>query len=325
MTDITTTILPGPAQNIAAALASGFTIRNQSTTTAVWVSSNPNVSPGNGMKLSALGSLSWSGGPCYAVLDSTTGQATLSLSTSSSGVTDPVAIAQAVAAQGVPNVLTGGVLTPSRTSTTLSEYNVTQYASVAATVLFNAGSQGVLHVKHSAAGTDVYNKQYNIGSSTINTIQILTPCYGDTLDIIGANGVTLLDVVAYGSNRTSPDKCVTDTQMANSSHNQSYAANTVYTLQAFTTNGGWASLNFRCTPGLITAGFTVGFQYYDPGTNSLVFQQFANNKQFSIDDSGSNSTWFGNAVIPAGIIALAIQFDAACNGIIVAQCTLPTE
>lgn len=323
MTDQTITVNAGPPQQIGSNLNSGYTIRNQSTTTAVWVSSQAGVTPGYGQKIGALGSLLWNGGPCYAALDTTTGSATLSMSTSTQQITDPVAIAQAVNAQGIPNVLTGSVLTPSSSSSTAFVFSVSQYASIAATIFYTG--YGQLVIQHLANNVPVYARRFTIDSTAKNSIQFTTPVYGDTIQLIVSGGtLAWTSSTVYGSNRQTPEKCINDTLSVVGSGNQSFTANTTYKLEAVTTVGGLASFNYRATPPVITNGSVWGFTFFDPTTNSIGFQQIANSKQFAIDDSGTNYSWYGNFVLPAGIISFAFQSDTTQTAIIVMSGMLPT-
>lgn len=98
----TVTIPPGNAFTpVGLAVAAGTVIANQSPTAAVWLADGPSVSPGNGIPVQPLGSVTWAqDAPCYAVVDTGVLEHVQLLVTDTvSTVTDPVSLAVAVAAK----------------------------------------------------------------------------------------------------------------------------------------------------------------------------------------------------------------------------------
>lgn len=289
MTDITTTIQPGPAQQIAAALPNGFTIRNQSTTTAVWISGNSNVSPGNGMKLSALGSLTWSGGACYAALDTTTGTAALSVSSTTTNVTDPVAVAQAINAQGVPSVLAGNVITG---VTVNAPFAVGQYASVSFSIDITAPTGGYVAVTSWADSNAslAIKTEYIEAVYTWHGYTITVPVYGPYMSI-NAGGCSIAINAVYASNRLVQTVATTSTDFHwDVPASSSYPAGFTYPGGVFATQGGPSTWYLRAAS---TFKGAFGFQYWDlQGANppgQMATMQFVSTPQMTTDDGGNLS------------------------------------
>jgi len=100
-------------------MPAGTLIYNQDPDSAIWVSSSTSVSPGNGIRIGALGTVTWTtdGSPVWAILDTgVTTPSTIGLSSDLNNPQNPVdvgiAIAVELAATGVPNVLVEDVLGP---------------------------------------------------------------------------------------------------------------------------------------------------------------------------------------------------------------------
>ena len=321
MTDVTSTVLPGPAVTIGANLPGGFTIRNQSTTTAIWVSGSASVTPGNGMKLSALGSLTWTGGPCYAILDTPTGSATLSISNTTTAVTDPVAVAQAVNALGIPSVLTGSMITGVIDG---EPFDVSNFATVAGTINVPAAGYVVIEFFDPTQTATLYEKKYVFGAK-YNGWQFTTPVYGPLMSIYyngaGGGGANITPYL-FGTNRVLPLSSISDVSI-NASLNQALTANTVYPVgPPIATVGGLASFNLRCTPAIVSAKGTYGFQYWSTNSGipgALQSQTLCDTTQMHIDDSGTNSSIFlNNVLVPAGAIQPYYQpATAVASGIVV--------
>ena len=92
-------------------LPAGTLIQNQDTVNAVWISSSPNVSPGNGHRLGSLGSVIWEKtGDSYACVDTGVSSAvSVIIGKDVSNPVNPVDVATStalqLAAQGIPNTL----------------------------------------------------------------------------------------------------------------------------------------------------------------------------------------------------------------------------
>lgn len=324
MTDQTITLQPNAVQTISAQLAQATTITNQSTTESIWISSLPSVAVGNGQKVGALGSLQWAGGPCYGIVDGSA-PANVRLSSSVSQIVDPVSVAQAINAAGVPNVLSGGsVPVPGD-----GQWQVGQYASLSINLL--TSGNGILKIAFFPPNNanPIYQETYTIGQG-INGFLLVTNVYGSVMTITAqGGGFSVTNLVVYGSNRAVPrDKLVPSTLMLNAGLTQIYNANTRYTLQSVVTPGGLATLNFRASAGLITAANVAtswGFEYYDSIAGSLQFQNIVNNKAFTADALG-NYGWTGEFLLPPGVISFQVSNDniATVNATAVMTGTLPS-
>lgn len=80
-------------------LSSGSTIYNMDGKNSIWVSANPGVFSGIGMKIGPRGTLTWAGNSaCYAIADAVaTDSVPITISDNASGMTNPVDVGVAVA------------------------------------------------------------------------------------------------------------------------------------------------------------------------------------------------------------------------------------
>lgn len=254
MTDSTITINAGPPQQIGANLAQGYTIRNQSTTTGLWLRGDPTVAIGNGQKLGALGSILWNGGPCYAALDATTGSATVSLSTNTQQVNDPVAVAQAINLQGVPNVLTGTVIASGASLPSLGAnqfgftgLDVSTYASVI--IQFRPQSIGQVFADCFTANVNTGGLEFPVTAFDTNGLTFVLPVTGPTLNFTWLSSLTGLNYTIYGTNRAVPRAAILNSYVvAVHAHlNQAFTSGTPVNLFTVVSNGMQAYIRMVIT------------------------------------------------------------------------------
>lgn len=140
-------------------LSNGSTIYNMDGANAIWVSANPGVFSGIGMKIGPKGTLSWAGNSaCYAIADAVaTGPVPITISDNASGMTNPVDVGVAVAL-GVANTalsLTGTTMAGIADNIAGKQLNATVGGSVGVS---NTAAIGT------AVGTAVAGQQLTIGA-----------------------------------------------------------------------------------------------------------------------------------------------------------------
>lgn len=334
---MTTTQVSVPTGTSATLISSGFpsgnVIYNTDSKNTVWVSSNPSVAAGQGTPVAPLGSVTWSASTAvYAVVDKgVTSPVVLTLSTDATNVDNPVAVGTAVAAellsQGVPSVLVGANISG---IVNAQPFGVSGYASVAGTIDVPAAGYILIQYMDPTLSVVLFQKYYTFAGSYTQWPFSL-PVYGPEMIIsyVGAGGGGgPLSVSLYGTNRILPAKSYSDWQI-NNSLNQAFTAGTLYSVGTqFSTDGGPASFNIRCTPAVQTAKGVFGYQYYSnaggaPG--SLKTMQLCDTTQMHIDDSGTNYSIYLNDVrLPAGVLQPTFQPDAAISsGIVVITGIVP--
>jgi hypothetical protein len=198
---------------INSGLPAGAILYNQSSANTVWVSADPSVSPGNGIPLGPLGSLTWSGGAVRAIAD--TGVLTntqLTISSDVQAMDNPVAIGAAVATQllnqGVPNVFQGTLIS-SGTALPASggannygfiDLDVSKYASV----VINIRPTAICQV---SAG---FNAPGSLGLGSFDFsisvvgggVTLVIPVTGPLLSVILTSTASTSLYAIYGSNRS---------------------------------------------------------------------------------------------------------------------------
>lgn len=232
MAEQTVTVTPGTMATLSVNMVAGTTIVNQSGTDAVWVSSTPAAAPGVGLRIGALGSLSWAAsGPVYAVTDTgVVNPVTLSLSSLANNPVNPADVGSAVAAkllaQGVPNVLQGDVIfngtVPGVTAKIFT--GLAKYASLSITV--NSPNHGqiwdFLQEAQGYTTSDISIPQaINPGGSFPLTISL--PVQGDLLSIGWSYADPGVSITIYASNRPQPFQILSaSTQPVTASLNQAF-------------------------------------------------------------------------------------------------------
>ena len=158
-------VAPGPRTQITPPLSVGATIKNLDTVNTVWISSNPNVIPGNGYQLTALGTMRWTSDKrqVWACVD--TGVITpilLNISDDADQTTDPVATGAAIAtellASGVRVKNQADILTPIFNGPPIYEFDVSNYQSV------------VMRVGNTGGGTQYHGYVYVFLDNDLNYI-----------------------------------------------------------------------------------------------------------------------------------------------------------
>lgn len=324
MADQTITIPVSGTTTVSAQLAQGTAISNLSTNQAIWVSSQPNVQVNNGIRIGALGSLQWNGGPCYAIVESGTTPIKVSLSSSVQQITNPVDVATALSQQGVPNVLTGNIITSIGNN---QPFDVSGYASVSGTIDIPAAGYLTIQFFDPTFTVRIFEKTYQFAAAYSGWLFTI-PVHGPQMNLAyngsgGAGGA--LNITLYGSNRTLSPESISFHHVYNQRSGSLSA--TTYTLgPPVATNGGLSSFNIRTTPQAITAGAVIGYQYYDFSNFALPGQvnvmQLANTKQMPQDDAGNYSI-FVEAVIPPGVIQPVVTLDTAATTTFVIQGMVP--
>jgi hypothetical protein len=225
MADQNAVITPGPPILITSGLAGGATVYNHDTQDAIWVGVTPDVSPGNGSKVGALGSVVWSqNGPIYAVVDTgVTTPVSVTLSTSTTNPVDPVAVGSAVAAQllatGVPSVLTGA---PVPYNNTGSIINVSNYAAITVGVLVMAPGKLTYQFTSDAAGFQITASR-TLVVAVAGYIYFNAPVNGPYFQISATGGLNNLSI--YGTNRTLVERVLVLSPGASKGLTQTWLAN----------------------------------------------------------------------------------------------------
>lgn len=199
---------PGTVTPLTGALAAGATIINTSPTAAVWVSSNPNVGAGLGVRLGPKGSTTWTtdGAPVYACPDTgVTSAVTVTVSQDMAPPVNPVDVGVAVAAQllqqGVPSVLVGEALIPANPG----QYDVSGYASVAVTATFLGPCLFTYYYLQQDGGQQIlYSRSFTIAAG-VSSIQFTSAVAGPTLMITDGGSGMMSNRSVYASNRVLPD------------------------------------------------------------------------------------------------------------------------
>lgn len=296
MTNTTVQVPVGnSATMISSGLPAGSTIFNTDTADAVWVSSSPSLTVGAGIQLTALGSATWSGGPVYAICNTgVTSPVLVNLSTDANNYQNPVAIGTAVSQQllnnGVPNVLTGSLISG---VTVNAPFPVGGYGSVSFSINITAPSGGYVAITSWADSlatlaikTDYVQAVYNWSHYFITV-----PVYGPYMSIQVGNASIAINAV-YASNRVIPNVVSTTSTDFHWDvvNNTSYPVGFTYPGGVFATQGGPSTWYLRCAS---TFKGAFGYQYWDlQGANppgQMTTMQFAATPQMQTDDGGNLS------------------------------------
>jgi hypothetical protein len=199
----------GPARQIYGPLRTGALIKNNDSNNAVWISSAPSVTPGNGIKLTPLGYARWiaDNQQMYGCVD--LGVATpvsITVSDDIDEATDPVATGAAVAAQllltGVPNVFQGDILFNSTLANGADTgfITVSKYASLIVTFFNNdLAHSGAVEIFDNFTGTSIRLSHNDLNAVTYTW---LVPIYSaSSIKVIAHNGGGLCGLKLIGTNR----------------------------------------------------------------------------------------------------------------------------
>lgn len=211
MTGVRFTVKSGSGQQFTGApLAQGATVWNVDLVNSVWVSSDRNVFPGNGLLLPAQASCDWTGDQLFACLD--TGNSTpviVQVSDDVQNVTNPVGIAEAIALIGLPSVFQDTLLVNNVVVVnpgTSALFNSTQFGSLIVFVGTSTGQLGFSgYLQFFATGLGIKETYFEavavVGSFT--NIGFSVPVVGDQFWIVntGPNPIT---VNVVGTNRVLP-------------------------------------------------------------------------------------------------------------------------
>lgn len=202
---------------VARKLDVGTLIYNTSSTSAVYLSSSPQVTPANGLKLGAFGTVHWSGGACYACVG--TGVAAsvrLQVSPDATDLNNPIDIAAATAAQllasGVPNVgLTATI--PGANLSNLGSlkngvisvaFDISTYASL----ILTAGGEGsgqtfTVLLTFTGSNSASWTEYFSSVDGNFNSYNWIIPCLAATSVKITTFSATTTttDVNLTGTNR----------------------------------------------------------------------------------------------------------------------------
>jgi hypothetical protein len=254
MTNQTAPVNPGGAGLINSGLTAGSLIYNQDSKNAVWLSSQPNVTPGFGIPLQPLGNVTWSGGPVYAIVDSgVTAPVNLTITSDVSGSDNPVAVGSAVAAQllskGVPSVFLGDILynsSPSGRSLTLT--GVSKYASLNIKLISLNQAQR-WQIDYINNGSAMHVAQYQTSSAS-QGINIDTVVRGDTIQIFWTQNSQPVNIVVMGTNRTGADQVNAPLIPLTALLNQAFTSGTpVALINEYVSNGKQCYVRFVVTGG----------------------------------------------------------------------------
>lgn len=132
------TVRPGSAQQFTGApVPKGAIVRNLASkdTDTIWVSSDRNVTPNNGLKLRPQASVNWAGKQLFACMDtgSVADGIDMQISDDADTISDPLSVAEAIIINGVPNVFLGDILVDQKVlvpGAGFDSYDVSQYASL---------------------------------------------------------------------------------------------------------------------------------------------------------------------------------------------------
>lgn len=217
MSGILFTVRSGAGQQFTGApLAQGATVWNVDLVNGVWISSDRNVSPGNGLLLPAQASCDWTGSQLFACLDTgNTVSVALQVSDDVQNVSNPVGIAEAIALIGIPSVFVSALILP---PTLVSTVTGGQTLSIK-----NFGSVGIYATRTGAAplpfaglctqvdlgvGFGNYKNQMFSSTDDVSTapaVGFIMPVLADTLEVTapGALG-NQFTLTVIGSNRVIP-------------------------------------------------------------------------------------------------------------------------
>ena len=270
-------VQPNRVTTLNVALPSGATIFNPDPNNAIWVGNNPGIAPNAGMRIGPKGSLTWSSDkqPCYACVD--TGVATnvtVNISTDVINVVNPIdvgiAVATALAVQGVPSVLVGDLIynaaIPAAGSTfVIIPVDISRYANL--TVLLESSTRAnryTLTYRDSASGVVTYNQQAidAVGVAAASPITVESTVRGDQLIVYRTDTVAATWVTIYASNRTVKETVAKNPEpLTVTLSGVAFTAPTkVYFTGSFRSQGGQFYVRM-VTTGTLT-GY-LGFRYLD--------------------------------------------------------------
>jgi hypothetical protein len=194
------------AQITGAVLNANATVVNRSSTGTIRLGSDSSLNRTNGLTLGPLGSVQWTGGQLWAIVDpGTISDVAIEISTDAANPVSPVDIGVAIAtellASGIPSVflldtIQAGLTIGANVSVTLID--VAKYASLNID-FFNGFNSTVIMEFTDDAGSVISQDRISVTTTDNTPIQI--PVCGTRLVItnISLNAITLN---AYGSNRT---------------------------------------------------------------------------------------------------------------------------
>lgn len=189
----------------------GSLIINNDTVNAVWISTNAGVTPGAGIRIGALGSITWTQGvkTLYACVDTgVTSKVSIAVSSNAQNPDNPVdvgvSVAQQILLNGVPNVglvdqLYNNVLNNGGNTGII---DVTKYASLVlvANDVANPNRTYCLQASYQQAGNSEYLSSIdNLGNATSYAWVIPTYAARTMKIYVVSNGT--VGLIVYGTNR----------------------------------------------------------------------------------------------------------------------------
>lgn len=250
MAERSVTIQPGQVNPLGDTLPAGTTLFNLDTKNAVWVSADPGVTAGRGAKIGAYGSVLWQGGACYAVVDTGVSVGVpMTLSDQAVSPVNPVDVAAALAARGVPSVLLGTTIVPGSVLTMPTDPSfpwqvpgsVDSYASVVVYLSSNKPQRLRLEWADTKSGMTLPGQSYILaGGGTQLALTLGINVRAPQLRFYFSDTSATVSAAVYGSNRTVTEGVVlTDPFYQSQIPSQAWAAfQTTSFPDPFTTRGG---------------------------------------------------------------------------------------
>ncbi len=304
MSEQNLSVLPGVVSYLNVNLAEGSTIYNGSTSSSVWVSEQPAITPGIGTRIAPFGSLRWTKSTAlYACVDTGVVDAVpLVISGNVDQLSDPYGIATAINSLGVPNpvvteVIQEGVVTGSQ----LLIPNIERFASLIIRVfdVVISSNVGMLYTNNYDSVTMVQTPMAPpivVGPQTYIVYQV--PVLGDQVQLSFELPGTY-SIKVTGTNRVLPFSMLGPDTMVRSQLNTAYGTSGTFIASMYS-GGGLANLWLESpTANLVRLGYqkTSGNLFLGSNLNGYA--------------RGSSTVIQQQILLPPGAIRLAIFAQVA--------------
>lgn len=267
--------------------APGLILNNDPLVT-VWVGADSSVSPGNGVPLGpAGGSTQWGGGDTYMCLDTGVSDGTvvtLTYTNNAANPSNPLAVAEALIAQGIPSVLLTNIIVSAVVIPPLSTLgnipDIGSYASLECYV-FGASTAADMNVQFQqtlSSGQQVAQEFLTqVAPNGVNAPNgafvpagaFVCPVAGQKLRIINQSAISSITVTVIASNRAVsgtkrvlPGNACPPRELVNPTATGAGVRSFLQAAEGGTANlPDWTSFNGQCTLAVLTNAYNGSLNY----------------------------------------------------------------
>lgn len=281
MAGVRFTVKSGSGQQFTGApLAQGATVWNVDLVNGVWISSDRNVFPGNGLLLPAQASCDWTGDQLFACLDTgNTVPVIIQVSDDVQNVTNPVGIAEAIALIGLPSVfqdtpLITNLAVPSGSLSQVT--SASQFGSLIIIITTTGSDLGYSgYIEFFVISTSLSSKKYYFCAvaqgSSVTDFGFIVPVLGDSFAFVNS-GATLNSYIVnvVGTNRVIPALSASQSSVAVQQAGVAFTGGLPIYLATTYSDGDIAEWSFN-----VSATGRLTYSYYD--SNAALGSQIVGN------------------------------------------------